>query len=271
MKNITLVFALSTFCFCDALAENLPNDLTAISGGTAPVFATYYSIAYWPDFPALPWNGWDSGADLFYSPTYGTSFIWVEDRAKVAGRMLTESFDPPPIPGSDDAGPPDPGPPPPGPIDYGTNLWISLDSYTNAGDGMTYFFTLHNTQTNYPYEIISSTNVAAPMNPTNWYSEGVWLATSTNLSAYVPMGSKTNWNFFRAHLWSDFIYGVPTNGQVFMQSATNDIYPVINAVTNHDALFEQLVCVEPAPDEYLRSQFRLCSRGFRVHKQHSQH
>src|SRR5436190_1822326 len=232
MKNIALVLALSTFCFCAAQAQDLPNDLTPISQADAPTFGTYYSIAYWPDLPPLFWNAWDSSADLYYSPTYGTSFIWVDDRAKVAGRMLTESSDPPPIPGDGDPGGPDPGPPPPGPIDYGTNLWISLDSYTNAGDGMTYFFTIHNTS-NAPYEIISSTNVAAPMNPTNWYSEGVWLATSTNLSAYVPMGSKTNRNFFRAHLWTDFTYGVPTNGQVFMQSATNNIYPVINGVTNH--------------------------------------
>src|SRR5437899_1435295 len=71
------------------------------------------------------------------------------------------------------------------------------------------------------------------MNPTNWYSEGVWLASSTNLSAYVPIGSKTNRNFFPAHLWTDFTYGVPTNGQIFIQSLTNDIYPVINGVTNH--------------------------------------
>jgi hypothetical protein len=235
MKTFTLVLALSTFCFCATQAQDLPNDLTAISQADAPAFGTYYSIAYWPDYPPLPWNAWDSGADLYYSPTYGTSYIWVDDRAKVAGRMLTESVDPPPIPGGDDGGGPDYFPPQPY-YDWSTNftdLWIWLDSYTNAGDGMTYFFTIHNTTPNTPYEIISSTNVAAPMNPTNWYSEGVWLATSTNLSAYVPMGSKTNRNFFRAHLWSDFIYGVPTNGQVFMQSVTNSIYPVINGVTNH--------------------------------------
>jgi hypothetical protein len=229
MKTITLVLALFTFCFCVSKAQDLPNDLTAISQADAPPFATYYSIAYWPDYPPLPWNAWDSAADLYYSPTYGTSYIWVDDRAKVAGRMLTESVDPPPIPGGDDSGGPDYFPPQPF-YDWTTNftdLWIWLDSYTNAGDGMTYFFTIHNTQTNHPYEIISSTNVAAPMNPTNWYSEGVWLATSTNLSAYVPMGTKTNRNFFRAHLWSDFTYGVPTNGQVFMQSVTNNIYPVI--------------------------------------------
>jgi len=99
MKNIALVLALSTFCFCAAQAQDLPNDLTPISQADAPTFGTYYSIAYWPDLPPLFWNAWDSSADLYYSPTYGTSFIWVDDRAKVAGRMLTESSDPPPIPG----------------------------------------------------------------------------------------------------------------------------------------------------------------------------
>src|SRR5439155_17167057 len=126
-----------------------------------------------------------------YSPSLGypVRVIWVDDRAKVAARMLSESSDPPPIPGGDDSGGPDYFPPQPY-YDWSTNfadLWIWLDSYTNAGDGMTYFFTIHNTTSGYPYEIISSTNVAAPMNPTNWYSEGVWLASSTNLSAYVPM------------------------------------------------------------------------------------
>jgi hypothetical protein len=109
MKTTALVLALFTFSFCASQAQDLPNDLTAISQADAPLFATYYSIAYWPDYPPLPWNSWDSAADLYYSPTYGTSYLWVDDRAKVAGRMLTESDDPPPIPGGDDAGPPDPG------------------------------------------------------------------------------------------------------------------------------------------------------------------
>jgi hypothetical protein len=117
-------------------------------------------------------------------------------------------------------------------VDYSTNLWVSLDSY-DASEGTTYFFTIHNCQTGSVYELISCTNVAAPMNPTNWISEFVGLANSTNLSAYVPIGSKTNYNFFRAHLWTDFVYGVPTNGQIFIQSLTTNIYPVINGVTNH--------------------------------------
>src|SRR6266481_2061217 len=169
-----------TVCFSAKALGDLPNDLTAISQADAPVYGTYWSIGNWPDFPPCPMNCWDVGGDLYYSPSLGypVRTIWVDDRAKIAARMLTESSDP-------------------------------------------------------PYEIISSTNVAAPMNPTNWYSEGVWLATSTNLSAYVPMGSKTNRNFFRAHLWSDFNYGVPTNGQIFIQSLTNDIYPTINGITNH--------------------------------------
>ncbi len=221
-------------------AQDLPSDLTAISQADVPMFATYFSIAYWPDYPPLPFNGWDSEGTLYYSPTYGTSYIWVDDRALVAGRVFTsDSDDSPLIPPGGDGGGPDYFPPQPY-IDWTTNhtdLWIWLDSYTNAGDGMTYFFTIHNTSNGLPYEIISSTNVSAPMNPTNWISEGVWLADSTNLSAYVPMGGKTNQNFFRAHLWTDFTYGVPTNGQVFMQSLTNNIYPVINGVTNHLTAF----------------------------------
>jgi len=118
-------------------------------------------------------------------------------------------------------------------VDYGTNLWVSLDTWTNETEGVMYYFTIHNTSPNSVYELISSTNVAAPMNPTNWISEFVGLADSTNLAAYVPMGGKRDYNFFRAHLWTDFNYGVPTNGQVFIQSLTNNIYPVINGVTNH--------------------------------------
>jgi hypothetical protein len=242
MKTPTLLLSavVSAILFASSQpvkALELPNDLTPIASADAPIYGTFWSLAYWPDYPPLPFNGFDMAADLYYSPGLGypVRVIWVDDRAKVAARMLTESSDPPPIPGGDDSGGPDYFPPQPY-YDWTTNftdLWIWLDSYTNAGDGMTYFFTIHNTQSGLPYEIISSTNVAAPMNPTNWYSEGVWLASSTNLSAYVPMGSKTNRNFFRAHLWTDFTYGVPTNGQIFIQSLTNDIYPVINGVTNH--------------------------------------
>jgi hypothetical protein len=83
MKTITLLLAL--FTFWTSQAQDLPNDLTAISQVDAPPFATYYSIAYWPDYPPLPWNAWDSEAYLYYSPTYGTGYIWVDDRAKVAG------------------------------------------------------------------------------------------------------------------------------------------------------------------------------------------
>jgi len=46
----------------------------------------------------------------------------VDDRATVAGRMLTESSDPPPVPGDGDPGGSDPGPSPEPQIDYGTNL-----------------------------------------------------------------------------------------------------------------------------------------------------
>ena len=118
-------------------------------------------------------------------------------------------------------------------IDYSTNLWISLDTHTNESDGTTYFFTIHNCQTGSVYELISCTNVVAPMDTNHWISEFVGLANSTNLSAYVPMGGKKDYNFFRAHLWTDFNYGVPTNGQIFIQSLTNNIYPVVNGVTNH--------------------------------------
>src|SRR6266481_2072479 len=216
---------------------DLPNDLTAISLSDAPPFGTFWSIAHWPDFPPCPMNCWDSSADLYYSPSLGypVRTIWVDDRAKVAARMLSDSVDPPPVPGGDDSEGPDYFPPQPY-YDWTTNytdLWIWLDSYTNAGEGMTYFFTVHNVTSNLCYEIISSTNVAAPMDTNHWISEFVGRADSTNLAAYVPMGGKTNQNFFRAHLWTDFVYGVPTNGQVFMQSATSNIYPVINGVTNH--------------------------------------
>ena len=118
-------------------------------------------------------------------------------------------------------------------IDYSTNLWISLDTHTNESDGTTYFFTIHNCQTGSVYELISCTNVAAPMDTNHWISEFVALADSTNLAAYVPIGGKKDCNFFRAHLWTDFNYGVPTNGQIFIQSLTNNIYPVVNGVTNH--------------------------------------
>jgi hypothetical protein len=118
-------------------------------------------------------------------------------------------------------------------IDYGTNLWVSLDTWTNESDGTTYYFSIHNTSPGSVYELISCTNVAAPMNPTNWISEFVALADTTNLLAYVPIGGKKDYNFFRAHLWTDFNYSVPTNGQIFIQSLTNNIYPVINGVTNH--------------------------------------
>jgi hypothetical protein len=89
MKTIILVFALFTFCFCASQAQDLPYDLTPISQADAPTSGTYFSIAYWPNLPPLPWNAWDSAGDLYYSPTYGTSYIWVDDRAKVAARMLT--------------------------------------------------------------------------------------------------------------------------------------------------------------------------------------
>src|SRR5712675_894410 len=147
-------------------ALELPNDLTAISSADAPIYGTFWSLAYWPDYPPLPYNGFDMAADLYYSPSLGypVRVIWVDDRGKVAARMLSESSDPPPIPGGDDSGGPDYFPPQPY-YDWNTNftdLWIWLDSYTNAGDGMTYFFTIHNVTSNYCYEIISSKNVAAP-------------------------------------------------------------------------------------------------------------
>src|SRR6267154_3135306 len=54
MKTITLLLALFTFSFCASQEQDLPNDLTAISQADAPPFATYYSNAYWPDYPPLP-------------------------------------------------------------------------------------------------------------------------------------------------------------------------------------------------------------------------
>jgi len=56
MKIITLVLAVSTFCFCASQAQDLPNDLTAISQADAPPSGTYFSIAYWPNLPPLPWE-----------------------------------------------------------------------------------------------------------------------------------------------------------------------------------------------------------------------
>src|SRR6266481_9847927 len=111
MKTPTLLLSavVSAILFASSqpvTALELPNDLTPIASADAPIYGTYWSIAYWPDFPPLPFNGWDLSADLFYSPSVGPSVIWVDDRALVAGRMLTESSDPPPIPGGDDSGPP---------------------------------------------------------------------------------------------------------------------------------------------------------------------
>src|SRR6267154_462312 len=112
-KLLLAILAATALCFGSVKAQDLPSDLTAISQADAPPFGTYFSIAYWPDYPALPWNAWDAAGNLYYSPTYGTSFIWVDDRASVGGRMLTESFDPPPIPGGGDSGGPDYFPPQP--------------------------------------------------------------------------------------------------------------------------------------------------------------
>src|SRR5260370_29989848 len=47
-------------------------------------------------------------------------------------------------------------------VNYGTNLWVSLDTWTNESDGTTYYFTVHNTSPGSVYELISCTNVAAP-------------------------------------------------------------------------------------------------------------
>src|SRR5258705_14418 len=100
MKTPTLLLSavVSAILFASSQpvrALELPNDLTQISSADAPIYGTYWSIAYWPDLPPLPFNGWDLSGDLYYSPSLGSpiTVIWVDDRALVAGRMLTESSD----------------------------------------------------------------------------------------------------------------------------------------------------------------------------------
>lgn len=215
--SLSVVIALSMFCLCASHAQDLPNDLTPISQSDAPPFATYFSVAYWPDYPPLPWNAWDSAADLYYSPTYGPTYLWVDDRALVASRMLTESVDPPPLPGGDDSGVPDPGPPPAPQIDYGTNLWIQIINITNqlsdAGTQEVANLFLMNTKAGTAYEIISSVNPSVAMS--NWVSEGIWLAPGTNTPTPVPIWSRTNELCFRGKVWDGtFSHGVATNGQI---------------------------------------------------------
>ncbi len=218
-------------------AQDLPNDLTAISQTDVPVFATYFSIAYWPDYPPLPFNGWDSGGTLYYSPTYGTSYIWVDDRALVAGRMFTsDTDDPPPIPDGGDGGGSDPGPDPMPQVDYGTNLWIQILNVTNqlsdAGTQRVANLFLRNTTAGVAYEIISSVNPSAPMS--NWVSEGIWLAPGTNTPTPVPVWDRTTELCFRGKIWDGtFSHGAATNGQIYLLCQdTNQIHGVINGVTN---------------------------------------
>jgi hypothetical protein len=216
----------------------LPNDLTPIASADAPIYGTFWSLAYWPDYPPLPYNGFDMAADLYYSPSLGypVRVIWVDDRAKVAARMLTESNDPPPLPGGDDPGDPDPGPPPPGPIDYGTNLWIQIINITNqlsdAGTQQVANLFLRNTTAGVAYEIISSVNPSVPMS--NWVSEGIWLAPGTNTPTPVPIWTRTNELCFRGKVWDGtFSHGVATNGQIYLLCQdTNVIYGIINGITN---------------------------------------
>src|SRR6266403_4675752 len=147
MKTPTLLLSavVSAILFASSQpvrALELPNDLILISSADAPIYGTFWSLAYWPDYPPLPYNGFDMAADLYYSPSLGypVRVIWVDDRARVAARMLTESGDPPPIPGSDDSGGPDPGPAPEPMYDYEhdfTNLWLSVSYITNVIEGVT--------------------------------------------------------------------------------------------------------------------------------------
>lgn len=222
-------------------AQDLPSDLTAISQADVPASATYFSTAYYPDYPPLPYNGWDSSGTLYYSPTYGTSYIWVDDRASVAGRMFTsDSVDPPPLPGGDDSGPPCYTCDPTMPLyDYAhnfTNLWLSVSCITNIIEGVTNLqaaVLMHNTLSNLmPYEVFSTTNLSVPMS--NWVSEGLWIAYSTNTPANIDVGARTNQNFFRARLWNgQFTYGVPKSGELLLLLPdTNAISAVVNGVTN---------------------------------------
>lgn len=194
---------------------------------TPPAFGgTYWSMSWGSSYPPLPCIPLQFQNSDVYGIVGWTNHFVYDDTSNPdhsSSEMMTMDS------GGGSGGGDDPQPL----IDYGTNLWVSLDTWTNESDGTMYYFTIHNTVSNSVYELISCTNVAAPMNPTNWISEFVALADSTNLAAYVPIGGKKDYNFFRAHLWTDFVYGVPTNGQIFIQSLTNDIYPVINGVTNH--------------------------------------
>jgi len=117
-----------------------------------------------------------------------------------------------------------------------TNLWLSVSYITNAIENVTNLqaaVVMHNTiNLLMPYEIFSTTDLSVPMS--NWVSEGIWIAYSTNTPANIDVGDRTNQNFFRARLWNgQFTYGIPKSGELFLLLPdTNTISAVINDVTN---------------------------------------
>jgi hypothetical protein len=116
-----------------------------------------------------------------------------------------------------------------------TNLWLSVTYITNVIETVTNLqaaVLMHNTTNALPYEIFSTTDLAVPMS--NWISEGIWIAASTNTPANIDVGDRTNQNFFRARLWNgQFTYGIPKCGELFLLLPdTNAISAVVNGVTN---------------------------------------
>src|SRR6266496_1492139 len=200
---LTIIFATLT-----ALAD------WELSGPVTPTYpATFWSLANGTSYPPTPCvpSLFENNAVYRISNFSGNQYTYddLDNPSHSSSEMTLESE------GGGETG----DGPTPLDVDYSTNLWVSLDSY-DASEGTTYYFTIHNCQVGSVYELISCTNVASPMDTNHWISEFVALADSTNLSAYVPMGGKGEYNFFRAHLWTDFNFGVPTNGQVFIQSLT---------------------------------------------------
>jgi len=90
---------------------------------------------------------------------------------------------------------------------------------------------IHNTTNAVPYEILSSLSITNPMS--NWISEGVWIGLPTNTPANVPIGGRTNQNFFRAKVFNGFSNGISTNGELFLLLSSNSpIQGIVNGATN---------------------------------------
>ena len=211
----------------------LPPDLIKVQASEVPATVrTFFSLAHWPSWPPMvPSSVGDfPGMDLYLSASLGA--LLVDDRQAETLALMNAAEGPPAPGGTNDYG---------GYGGSGTNSYPEKDYSTNYTDlylsilstsnDMAHLI-LHNTSKSVAYEVVSSGSLTTPL--ANWTSEGIWLAESTNTSADIAIGSRTNQLFFDAHVWTGaFDHGVPANGQLFLLVNTNSIYPVINGVTNH--------------------------------------